>query len=135
MPAYPVPLEMPEIVGLFVGGCIRRGDGSSFRHRAHAHVSKADEWRGWVCVRSPKRLSTPSGRPSRLMWHEYAHITTGHGHDAIWRARITEYGFPAEAKRYIRPVRQPFVYVWWDPSGTRYEGTHREMVAAQRGAR
>jgi hypothetical protein len=95
---------MPELVGLFVGGCVERGDGSSFRRRAHAHTHKTDPHRGWVCVRSAKRLMTPSGKPSRLMWHEYAHITLGHGHghDAAWRERIAEYGFPSEGRRYIR---------------------------------
>jgi len=133
MPAIDIPAEMPQLKGLFVGGCVARGDGSSFRARAHAHTLPSD-YKGWVCVRAAHRVLTPSGRPSRLMWHEYAHITTGHGHDAVWRERITEYGFPAEAHRYIRKKRPPLVWYWYDPAtGERQTGAHREMVAALRG--
>lgn len=58
--------------GVFVGGCVHRGDGSSFRRKAHAHV-KAGDKPGWICVRSAKRLYQPNGRPTLLMWHELAH--------------------------------------------------------------
>lgn len=109
MPEYPVPPEMPEMVGLFVGGCIERGEGSRFRAKAHAHASSATEpvqSYGWVCVLSPKRLYMEDGRPSRLLWHEYAHIVSGHGHDDVWRRQMRDLGQPIPAqyrKRAHRP--------------------------------
>jgi len=66
--------------GVFVGGCIRRGDGSSFRAKAHAHCYKRDKLFGWICVRSAKRLYARPGQPSNLMWHEMSHIITKDGH-------------------------------------------------------
>lgn len=102
MPIIPVPKEMPEIVGLFVGGCVERGDGSSFRASGHAHMLPDDAYPGWVCIRSAKRVYTASGRPTTLMWHEYAHVLTGEGHTARWRATMVRLGRPAEAERYRR---------------------------------
>jgi len=102
MPEYPVPPEFPEMQGLFVGGCIERGDGSRFRHQAHTHIARSDPWLGWVCVLSTRRLTVgETTRPSRLMWHEYAHVLTGHGHDDVWRAKMRELGQPLP-QRYKR---------------------------------
>lgn len=105
----------PEVAGVFVGGCVERGEGSSFRHQAHAHCGAADPFLGWVCVRSWRRLETgrterPSDddaivRPSRLMWHEYAHILSGAGHDDRWRAKMRELRQPIPA-RYKRKARK-----------------------------
>ena len=66
--------------GTFVGGCIERGEGSSFRRKAHAHCFGQDKHMGWICVRSPKRLYNKAGGASFLMWHEMAHIITHDGH-------------------------------------------------------
>lgn len=97
-----VPAEMPEIRGLFVGGCVERGVGSSFRRLAHAHNHRGDEFYGWVCVRSPKRVLTASGKPTTLMYHEYAHILTpNHGHDAKWAATLASLGYPSAAKQCV----------------------------------
>ena len=107
------PNEMPALKGIFVGGCIERGEGSSFRARAHAHCSKGDPYFGWVCVRSVKRLpallslsdmqwdATLAERPNRLLYHEYAHILAPNHvyHDDVWRRRMKELG-QSIPKRY-----------------------------------
>lgn len=101
------PFDWPEIKGLFIHGCIERGVGSSFRHQAHAHCESDDPHLGIICIRSHRRIfgmtRTEAGiwiqtdRPSRLMWHEYAHILTGRGHDDVWRAKMRELGQPIPA--------------------------------------
>jgi hypothetical protein len=77
--------------GVFVNGCIERGDGSSFRAKAHAHNQILDKHFGYICVRSVKRLYTKSNKPSILMIEELAHILTpNHWHDDIWRKKVRE---------------------------------------------
>lgn len=106
---FDVP-RMPEIKGVFVGGCVERGEGSSFRAKAHAHIKGAHN--GWICVRSIKRIgewhpSVPCAvisKPSRLLWHEYAHIVTGKGHVDLWRAKMKELKQPIPV-RYKKKVR------------------------------
>ena len=66
--------------GIFVGGCIERKEGSSFRAMAHAHWvrNKKGElmpYGGWICIRSAKRA-----KQKNLLIHEVAHIITGEGH-------------------------------------------------------
>lgn len=96
---FPEPYGMVKV---FVGGCVERGDGSSFRRKAHAHTRNDDPHRGTICVRSPKRLYTPSAKPSYLMWHELAHILTGHGHDIVFVRQMRKFGFKRldKADRY-----------------------------------
>ena len=123
--------------GVFVGGCVERGDGSSFRAKAHAHnepyikvfgsIVKDEHgspkvWKhfGWICVRSAKRLYTRPGQPSNLMWHELCHILTpGHSHDDVWRAKAREYGVYI-GKRYAKQRRM----------GMAKKGIVREIVAS-----
>jgi hypothetical protein len=83
-------------IRVFVGGCVARGDGSSFRAMAHAHTSPKDPHKNWICVRSPKRLFTPSGQPSRLLWEEIAHCLVHHCHyhDATFIRKMIELGQP-----------------------------------------
>lgn len=88
-------------VRVFVGGCVERGEGSSFRAMAHAHNdSRHDENFGWICVRSTYRVLTDSGKPTTLMLHEIAHVLTpNEGHTAKWAACLSGLGAPGEAKR------------------------------------
>lgn len=125
---FEIPWDWPEVAGIFVGGCIERGVGSSFRAQAHAHTSKQDEHRGWICVRSGKRVTTDSGKPTTLMLHEYAHIITGQGHTAKWAEVLTRLGAPAEAKRcrdrYAKRHRHEWTD-WWE-NGTNMR--HRKCL-------
>lgn len=80
-------MDVP-VAGVYVGGCVQRGPGSSFRAMAHTHTKANDAYRGWICVRSAKRVLTASGRPTRLLLHEAAHVLApyaSHGSDRfIW---------------------------------------------------
>jgi hypothetical protein len=112
----PCPFDWPEVTGVHVGGCI--DNNHRFRRQAHAHNDKADPHHGWICVLSHRRLFAsrrdsetgiwyPTEAPSRLMWHEYAHILTpGHGHDDAWRAKMRELGQSLPA-RYRKKTRRP----------------------------
>jgi hypothetical protein len=98
--AHPAPESMPELKGIFVGGCVERGIGSSFRATAHAHDRENDSHHGWVCVRSARKVYA-NGKPTRVLWHEYAHILAGHaaGHGAKWQRVMRLLGQPLNRKR------------------------------------
>lgn len=76
--------------GVFLGGCIERGDGSSFRARAHAHI--VGDRQGWICVRGRKRLMTKTGKPSNTMLHELAHLISLQGHTDKFREVLRSLG-------------------------------------------
>ena len=110
MATLPKPQEMPLLSGIFVGGCVDRGEGSRFRARAHAHNRRNDLSFGWVCFLSEKRVLTASGKPSRILWHEYAHILTpNHGHDDAWRATMKRLGQPLP-QRYQKKKRAKMIF-------------------------
>lgn len=79
--------KFPEVKGIFCGGCVERGAGSSFRASAHSHTNKADKYSGWICVRGQKNLFSRN-----LMLHEAAHIITGQGHTLTWMKKYVEIG-------------------------------------------
>lgn len=105
----------PSLKGVFVGGCVERGDGSSFRASAHAHSEGA--WKGWICVRGA--LEGRGGEKLRdlpLMVHELAHIASNAGHTGKWRRAYTqlaeEYGLRKEVvlrelALYRKVLRKP----------------------------
>lgn len=80
LPDWPPDLQILRryVVGVFVGGCVVRGDGSRFRRQAHAHTEGS--YRGWICYLSAKRLDD-----TRLAKHEVAHLISGEGHTARFR--------------------------------------------------
>ena len=103
-----VPPDLVGVAGIFLGGCVERGVGSSFRAKGHAHNDGAGKFYRWICIRSLARLGeyqlVPQSdgktllfitKPSRLLMHEYAHVLTpGHSHDDTWRRKMRELGQP-----------------------------------------
>jgi hypothetical protein len=80
------------LVGVFVNGCVARGEGSRFRRQAHAHTDGPHQ--GWICILSAKRLTdTP------LLLHELAHIITGEGHTDTWRRMLLQIGGTLDGSR------------------------------------
>lgn len=76
--------------GIFLGGCVERGDGSSFRAKGHAH-SVGGSHPGWICIRGRKRLMTRTGKPSELMLHELAHLLAPRQwHTSTFKRRLRE---------------------------------------------
>lgn len=78
------------LVGVFIGGCVARGVGSSFRRVAHAHTDGAHS--GWICIRSARRLSC-----TNLLIHELAHIISGEGHTDAFRRVMLQLGGTLDA--------------------------------------
>jgi hypothetical protein len=116
------PLGM-NVKGIFAWGCVSRGEGSSFRAKAHAHHRKGDPYFGWICFRSTKRLPALAalidrewdaevvGKPNRILMHEYAHVLTpDHAHDDAWRSVMRRLRQPIP-KQYSKKPRRRFVDV------------------------
>ncbi len=87
LPHMKVRGKKRRLRGVFVKGCVVRGDGSSFRHQAHSHTGASDPYRGWICIRAEKRLAQ-----EQLLIHELAHVLTWQGHTARWREKVLELG-------------------------------------------
>ncbi len=97
-------LRAVPVAGISLGGCaeaIGTPRHGAFRRRAHAHNHARDPRFGWICILSTRagRVVTPTGRPSALLAHEYAHLLAPNsGHGERWRATVTALGHPAQAK-------------------------------------
>lgn len=106
--------------GIFLGGCVERGDGSSFRAKAHAHTK--GPWMGWICVRSRKRLMGRTGKPSNLMLHELAHLIVLQGHTDKWRECLRDLGGFLNwwEKKRPRGHRHAWAYIHRNSNGDCY---------------
>jgi hypothetical protein len=98
-------LGHPKQRGIYVGGCVARGRGSSFRAKAHSHIH--GQWFGWICVRSGARLSDDA-----LMLHELAHILVEQGHTDTWRKRLLELGGTLERTGSLRSYQKVKRLAW-----------------------
>lgn len=82
---WPTDCHRPECKGIFVEGCVERGDGSRFRAKAHAHW--LGPFAGWLCFLSARRLEQ-----RELVLHELAHLISPGGHHDKWRATVLKIG-------------------------------------------
>lgn len=104
-----LPFDLPGVQGLFVGGCVELGVGSSLHTRrysidAHAHLSSC-HYHGWICIRSPAVYE--EAVEFDLLWHEYAHLLADTPyHDANWRRILIFLGQAIPPEYAYRPRRQ-----------------------------
>lgn len=103
---YPRELQHDSVAGVFVGGCVSRGDGSRFRAKAHAHIW--GQYCGWICVLSEKRLDC-----RELILHELAHVISRQGHTDKWRRVLLSIGGTLDA---------------YDPQDARVYGYHKKRA-------
>jgi hypothetical protein len=90
--------------GVYVGdGCVTGADPLEWLAiKAHAHVAD-DPWAGWICIADRDQVLTGTGRPTHLLIHELAHISTNTTkHDRRWRDEATRMGARREAAKYER---------------------------------
>ena len=102
MPEIIHPILTPHGVTVFVGGCRRRGEGSRFRAKAHAHNDERV-----ICYLSAKWLDY-----RELALHELAHVLAGNGHTDKWRAKVIELGgtikeVPGILRSYEKRAKEP----------------------------
>lgn len=104
-----IPNLMPEIKGIYVGGCVCDRDGSVFRdhnHVAHAH-SGSSPYVGWICFSDASYIVNRVGYVTRTFIHEYAHVLNPcHGHDQAWRDTMRRLREPLEWKYRPRSRRE-----------------------------
>lgn len=96
-----LPILSDYGVKAFIGGCHKRGVGSKFRAKAHAHKDEKI-----ICFRSGLWLHR-----RELLIHELAHVLTSHSHDDRWRAKVLELGgviteVPGLLKSYEKRKKQ-----------------------------
>ena len=87
-------IKLPLCRGIFVGGCVERGVGSSFRAVAHTHNLRSDPFFGWICFRKATKLMDYfKPEPSPMLWHEYAHLLApDSGHGPAWKRACATLG-------------------------------------------
>ncbi len=105
----PVPVDMPGVKGIFLGGCVREGVGSSLDSRgsypiAHTHIGNIAEKR-WICYRNPVIYRDPAYEYVR--WHEYAHVLANQGHTDKWRRIMQSLGQPIPPMYARRSRKKP----------------------------
>ncbi len=91
----PKYLRHEKLKCVFLGGCIKRGEGSSFRAKAHAHI--IGEHKGTICYRSAKRL-----HQKKLGLHELAHIISECGHTEKWRKVCKDLGVSIKSGKGLK---------------------------------
>lgn len=98
-----------EPAGVSLGGCAsahRTTWTGAMRRSAHAHTDPADPQAGWLCFKAYRVdvIVGPSGLPTVLARHEYAHLLAprDNGHGPAWRRAVTALGSPSEAERAER---------------------------------
>jgi len=97
--------EEGVIWGIYVGGCIdeRVAWGIWEGAAAHAHNDRKSPWFGWICILHARDVLTPTGKPSNILLHEYAHLLAPDvGHTAKWKRIVTELGAAKEIERTMR---------------------------------
>lgn len=118
--------EFPK-AKVFVGGCVERGEGSSFHASAHAHTTPSDKFHNWICVRSkqPRAVHNYCGEPTNTMLHEYAHILTGEGHTKKFWTMLANIGGFMERESYFGHKAKDYMKIkknWSDIKSEVMEG-------------
>lgn len=116
-----------ECKGIFVFGCVKRGEDSMFRASAHAHNYDGSPVKGWICFRGLRKvgevLQVPIMQgdekwdgavliPSKTLWHEYAHLLTkNQGHTDKWREKMRELGQPIPLRYRRKKRRKSWIFI------------------------
>ena len=100
----PQVLKHPEVIGVFVGGCVSNSKCDD--HRAHAHIGSSDPYQGWICFMDPHYMGN-----ELICLHELAHILTLQWHTPLWRKTLLAIGgtldpFPGLMQAYYPKKRK-----------------------------
>lgn len=104
--AWPRSLKGHHVVkGVFVGGCVGEEVTNPF-WEAHAHHD--GDFEHWLCFRTAALM-----KRRLLVIHELAHLTSGHGHDDVWRKEVLRLGGTIDAVpgllRSYRKEKKPWL--------------------------